>query len=337
MNYSTNKRAASLLRCASLSKAQHHFQQALKIFPQDKPSLMGLGKALEQQGNLAAALSSYEKYLDLVRREDAEALFRTGRIFFAQKKYEKAEQRLERAISFNEKLAPAYYYLARTMEELKRSDTDKIQRNYEQAIQLDPNSRSYQYRLASLFYRKQQLGKALQIYNKLLKIKDQDKRQKAEVFMARGNLFFEVRDWKRALKDYQRTLKIDNGLVKAHVLVGDCYVQLKQFNPAVRSYTRALRFIRGRARAELYAKMGDMYRDKGTLAKATFFYNQALRADKTMIDVYRRLAYTLKDRKQWRSCVSAFNKFLQLAPADNPDRREARIDARGCHNAIFEK
>ncbi|MCK6509054.1 tetratricopeptide repeat protein [Myxococcota bacterium] len=319
------------------AKAQHHFQQALKIFPEDKPSLLGLAKTLEQQGHLTTALQNYEKYLDLVRREDAEALFRTGRIFFSLKKYEEAEQRLERAINFNEKLAPAYYYLARTLEELKRSDHEKIQRNYEQAIQLDPHERSYQYRLASLFYKRQKLPQALQIYNKLLNIKGQSKPQKAEIFMARANLYAEVRDWKRALQDYQRATKMDPQLTKLHALIGDTYVQLKQFAPAIRAYTQSLRFLRGIERAEVYAKMGDMYRDQGTLPRASFYYNQALRSDPKMFDVYRRLAYTLKDQRQWRSCVNAFNKFLQLAPEDNPDRKEARIDARGCHNAIFEK
>ncbi|MEM1007524.1 MAG: tetratricopeptide repeat protein, partial [Myxococcota bacterium] len=310
------------------AKAQYHFQQALNIFPQDKHALLGLAKALEAQKKFNKSIPYYKRYLKQTRNEDPEALFRLGRIHFLQQKYKRAEQRIKRALSFNDKMSSAYFYLYLCAQALKRP-LKKAQLHLERAIRYDPNNRSYQYQMAKMLHKQQKIGPAFMVFSRMLKLK-QSRTQKAEIYFERAQLFFEAQNWQRAIKDYRKALQLDRKMTQVYIKIGTAYFEQRALRKAEHYYRKALPHAKVKAKAKLYARLGNIYRDQNKMSRALVHYRKSVQYDPSMYDIYRRLAYVYKDRKQWTRCVRSFRKFLKKAPKDNIYRKNVLIDLQSC-------
>ncbi len=337
-----------LLQKQEYEKSKQYFLAALKIMPKNLKAIKGLALVHEQLAELQQAAQYYKKYIKL-NTLDGEIYFRLGRVYFALKKYKKSLENLRMAQNLNDKIAALHYYKARIFE-FQKATPRRIQEAYERAIELAPKKRSYLYHFARFLSQRGKLERALAIYTRLLRNRQQTKQQKAEVYFERGKLFLEVKMARQAIRDFKKVYRLDRKAKDIMAYLGDAYASIRRYSQANRWYKKYLRILRRKTKealspqekqkwkliqAKIYGKLGQLHQDRNRASQAIRYYRMALRLNPQAFQYYRNLGYLYKDRKRWSSCIRAFRKFLKKAPPNHMDRREVTYDLRGCQQAQF--
>ena len=121
----------------------------------------------------------------------------------------------------------------------------------------NPNDLNLLRELAIILYHKRDYSKAIKVYKKVIKYKN----DKAEGFAFLGHLFYENEEYLKAIKAFEKSLDIDPDVAFVHFLLGNAYSRAGRIMEAITSYDFAifLDFDIYKAHidfAEKYEKMG---------------------------------------------------------------------------------
>lgn len=94
------------------SQASIYYQQVVDVEPNNKQAWIGLGKALQEQGQMDTALRAYLRAATL-DPTDAEALFHAGRLYLDMGKYQIAVTQFERVLNINKLIPKTHFYMGR--------------------------------------------------------------------------------------------------------------------------------------------------------------------------------------------------------------------------------
>ena len=251
-----------------------------------KDCLYFIGALDENDGNAAAAISTYQKYIsqapsgtykanaqariDALKKDpgavqkivtqaaaaasqEAQAAYDEAVKLQQEKKYDEAIAAYQKAIAVNAN-EPAYYYAMGTAYQAKE-DLDNAIKNYQKSFDLNPQEPAYKQALDGA-----KSAKASPLLDSAYKKQTTD--------MGGGKY-----DYAGAIADYQAALRIYED-ASTHMNLGTAYQANNQLQDALREYTKAIQMDANQADAYYYR--GTIYESQGNKPAARKDYQKYL-------------------------------------------------------------
>ena len=135
-NRARNNLGVAYKRRGFVDDAIEQYQLALDIEPDFTEARSNLASAYYSQGHIEQAVQEFQ----LAARNDgsnAYVMYHLGVLHYHQRKFREAADYFRQAISRDRQMADARFFLGETL--MKLGDEDKAMREYERAIEIDPN------------------------------------------------------------------------------------------------------------------------------------------------------------------------------------------------------
>ncbi|MFA6349666.1 MAG: tetratricopeptide repeat protein [Candidatus Omnitrophota bacterium] len=188
--------------------ANKEYELALKnasiLDPQSLEIYKGLGLLYIRQKKFDSAAATYKKVLEL-SKEDAEAHFYLGSIYFELGDKAKAEQELEKALSLKADYAQALNFLGYFLAGENKS-LDRAEVLVKKAIEMDPNNGAYIDSLGWVYFKQGKAEEALKLLLKSAALIDDP-----EIFGHLGDVYFKLGDKAKARTSWEKSLKANPG------------------------------------------------------------------------------------------------------------------------------
>ena len=110
-----------------------------------------------------------------------------------------------------------------------------------------------------------------------------------EVFQLLGQLYFNVKDYDRAIGSLEKAIAIDPNLLSAYLLIGNAYTAQKKFEPAMVQYQKQI--DRNPQAVAPLMMMATLYEYKNQRDKANDYYRKILDIDKKFSPAANNLAW----------------------------------------------
>lgn len=239
-----------------------------------------LARDLRTEEDVLAEIEDTQK--DIAKRpEDSRLYFKLGGLYLRLKRYDEAQQALEKA----EEISPTEYTIKMKLQDVN------IARMHDEAAQLakvwktKPNDEQ-----AKAAYR--------EVYRKLFNYKLQcfEEREKQfptdlNIAFELGNLYFEAGKLDEAIKRYQRTMHDPKNRVRSLLNLGVAFQKKGQFDLAIKRFTEGIEFqeVWNEAKMELIYHRADCYEQMGKRDEARADFTSIYEKDISFRDVGKRL------------------------------------------------
>lgn len=273
--------------------AINDFKTALSLNPKSKSADLSaytnLGGAYNRIGDFDRALESYTRVL-AIDPKDIEGYLNRARVYIDKADYPKAIADANLAIKINSKYASAYRVRGDAYG--ANGELDKAIKDFDKAIEINPADYEYYSHRAQAYSLKNELGLAIiDLTNAIKQIRIPKDGpgiypEYAKVIANRGAIFFELKDYSKAIEDFTSALLLnpqDEDILvrrswayaqRADVKNGDYDKTISDLNDAIEITPNNSEFyaLRG-LRHEVY---GVFYKHLGAPLKAKPYYRKAL-------------------------------------------------------------
>ena len=317
----------------NLKRAEESFTEATKADPGFAAAFAGLGETLwaEYQSSsdaskIALAGANCEKALAL-NREVAEAQICQGTIDDGTGHAKQAQREFQEALRLDPQSDSALNGLARTWEELEQPD--QAEKVYREAIEARPFYWANYYALANFLMRRAEYPQAAMV------LEDAVAKFPANSFLARrlGVAYFLEGRFDEAAASFESALQ-ERPHAEAYMDLGQVYLHQKKWAPAI----SALESAEGMKphSFEVEADLADAYAWSGQAGKAEGHYREAFELSQALVKVNARdlnalmvAAYCAAALGDRGSALEYLNSALQHAPEDSEvNYYAARVYAR---------
>ena len=265
-----------------IAKATVAFERALRLAPNDVPTMTWLGEAALDQGRPDAAEPLFAKAVSLEPRSTA-AHYGLGRAALGRKDYVGATRHLEQALALDGKASVIHYSLAmayRGLGDQGRAESHLRQRG---TLQMKPDP----------------LIKALdELLNSALTYE-----RNADVAGSRG-------EWPAAAEYLRKAVALAPTRVSAHHKLGTALFYLKDRAGAGREFQEALRLSPGFAAA--HYGLGVLHEEDGAHQQAIGDFSAALASEPVNVDARLGLANSLRRSGQLERSLAEYKRILTL-------------------------
>jgi tetratricopeptide (TPR) repeat protein len=280
-------------------------QQATQLIPADAEAHRALGNARQDQGQLTAAVASYQHALK-IKPDFAEAYDDLGTALRALGLRDEAVASYRRALQINPNFAEAHGNLGNALRELGQLNAAVA--SYRCALASKPELAEAHNNLGNALRELGQLDAAVASYRNALQIKS----NYAEAHANLGNALRELGHLDAAVASYRQALEIRRDYAEAHCNLGHVLIELGQLAEAAASYQRALAFKSDYA--EAYASLGILLRQRGRHDEAEAHCRRALEIDPKSAAALIVLAELHTDRGQFGAAEELFTRAIAIAP-----------------------
>lgn len=191
-----------------------------------------------------------------------------GHKYIKQNQYRKAITELEKAVEYDPMLEEAWRNLG--MAYLNTGQLEKAKEALEKAVSIRPESHIAHSYLGVYYSQKGELQKAIEEFelSKSLKI------NYSYPLIQLGNLYYQTGNYALAIDNYETGLerlgRLDVGILNQ---IGACYIQLRNFDEAIRIYQLAIQ--ENPNYADAYQNIGVAYAQMGDQQKAQQYMQKA--------------------------------------------------------------
>ncbi|MDC0837010.1 tetratricopeptide repeat protein [Limnoraphis robusta] len=324
-----------------LEKAVTCYQQAIAQNPNFAGVYRNLAKVLERLGREGDASICLEKAYTLEpNKATPEDHVRLGNTRLGQGKLDQAYESYQRALELNKQLAPAYYGIGKV--KASGQAWSEAEAAYRQAIELDQKSGVFYQGLAECLAGKQDFDGAIALYGQLLQLNP----NWAAGYYQIGELRNQQWNLSEAEAAYRKALELDKNLAAAYYGLGrvllrqerwadvvpvlrqamaldasgadfelckgfaDALVQTGQLDEAIAFYQKATDLAADNA--EVWQKLGDIWRDKQAFDQAIEAYQKANQLDANLFWSHNGLADVLFKLERWSEAVEAYQKAIAI-------------------------
>ena len=261
-------------------KAIETFNNLIAIDPDREISyeniIVAYNKALREGGaNLlyerarSQTIEAYHNLLAKKKGRDAYTYFKMGYVYNDMKKYEKAIQAYEMALSINPNYVDALYNLGNTYEEL--GESPKALESYKKIISISPRYAKAFLNMGVIYSQQGQYQQAEEAFRKAAELPPPP----ANAYFNLGYIY-EVRgEGAKAIEAYKKTIEIDSKHAEAYYNMGNVYVGLGVFDKALESYEQTLQINPKHLNAMVNASLISF--QLGNYKNAVFYCDQAVR------------------------------------------------------------
>ncbi|KAB8333292.1 tetratricopeptide repeat protein [Scytonema tolypothrichoides VB-61278] len=222
-----------------LDEAESLYKQILQFQPELENQYYpiassNLGSLFEQQGNLDAAVESYQQALR-VKPDYAEAHYNLGNALQKQGKLEAAIEAYQQTLKIKPEISEAHNNLGTVLQ--KQGKLDAAVESYQQAISLKPDYAEAHYNLGNIFLQQGKLDAASKAYQQTLNIKPNN----AHAHHNLGNALKLQGKLDAAVKSYQQAISLNPNYAEVHQNLGNALYEQGNLEAAIESYHQALR------------------------------------------------------------------------------------------------
>jgi tetratricopeptide (TPR) repeat protein len=223
--------------------------------------------------------------------------------------------------------AEANHYLGRALFARSSSSTGEAMRFLKRATELDPNHAEYHLFVAwaaNESNSREALGLARDEVDKAFAL---DKLN-GDVFWQRGVLERKQGAVVDAVKDLRRALQLKPSRIEAHAALAECLEDKNEVDAALAEWQRAVAG-NGRVPAWRY-RYGKLLLERGDAADAVKHLSFAVENTEKVdvrpgwyADLQFQAAEALRKSGRGKDAILRYQRFLEVAPASSPDRRDA--------------
>jgi tetratricopeptide (TPR) repeat protein len=228
---------------------------------------------------------------------------------------EKAESAYSQYLkkSANSDIAEAHYSRAQFYRNYKQN-FDFALKDLNDALKLKPNQITFLFERAELYqYEIKNYEKALDDYQKVLSIDSLN----FDAIEKIGDIYSKEGDFELARKYFEKLVRMETRFPKigaiGHVGIANIYLGNQQFDNAVFEYTQAINLDPNNY--DNYYYRGDVYREKGDYNAALIDFSKAIESDSTDVDFLTQRAYLyfefLNDKKNGLKDIHRITKIQQ--------------------------
>ncbi len=317
----------------NLKRAEQSFTEATRADPEFAAAFAGLGETLwaEYQSSsdaskIALAGANCEKAMAL-NREVAEAQICQGTIDDGTGQAKQAQREFQEALRLDPQSDSALNGLARTFEELE--EPDEAEKVYRQAMEARPFYWANYFALANFLMRRAEYPQAAMV------LEDAVAKFPANSFLARrlGVAYFLEGRFDEAAASFESAIK-ERPHAEAYMDLGQVYLHQAKWAPAITALESAEQLKPHSFEVE--ADLADAYAWSGQSGKAEGHYREALQLSQELVKVNARdlnalmvAAYCAAALGDRGNALEYLNSALQHAPEDSEvNYYAARVYAR---------
>jgi len=343
------QQSASLVQ--QLSSGLHHQTlESPQLQPQEIPQdaakqaqtcfFQGLQHA--KNGNLTAALSSYERAIAL-QPQAYEYWFNTGLTLFHLGNYDSALTAYQRAIAIKPDLHKGWYNQGITLGALSR--LEEAVAAFDQAIAMKPDYQEAWANRGSVLRKLKQYQPAIESYDRALQIQPQD----PETLYHQGMVFAATGHIQAAIKNYGQALQLQPTHEDAWYKLGEALVKLGRSEDALPYYERAMelnpdhyqawcgrsvilynlgQYNEALVSSEMALEINPKYdlgwyqrgiilSSLGRPEEAITSYNRAIEITPQLELAWLQRGISLYQVEQWEAAITSFDRTIAIAPQNH--------------------
>jgi tetratricopeptide (TPR) repeat protein len=313
-------RAVSLRRLGRFDEAEGVFDALVEIDASYPGVAVERGLIHEARGNAELAASEYRKALD-ERSDDPELLIRLGAAEVRIGEFDAGEERLKRAFEALPNSPEVIHYLGRVA--FAKGDIPAALEKLERAAVLEPRNGTYR---AELGRARLAAGDIVGARREVLRALELDD-SLGDAYWVKGRIALRTGAVRDAIDDLEKALRLTPGRHEALSDLGEAFEQLNKTAYAIRAYEQA---VQAAPREGRYAyRLGRLLLEDGKRREAQAALEIAAELGSTksnapvwLADVYRLLGDAYRGAKNPSEARKAYERFLEIAPADSIDRAD---------------
>ena len=278
-------------------------------------------QAYYRRGNAWRADKEYRKSIqDLNESIDLDpkyvpAYFTRGLALEATKDFDEALKDYEKAIELDRKFAPAFNYRGR-VRHLKQ-DYDKAIQDYDTAIKIDPKFTLAYGNRGFAWIGKGEHDKAIEDLTEALRLDSRDAMaaygfhlKRSVVINGRGTAWYARQDFDKAIQDYTEAIKLEPDLASAFYNRGLAWDAKKEDDKAIKDYSDAIKFDPKFLNA--YYRRGLAWDVKKTYDKAIEDYSTAIKIDPKFALAYLRRGTDWSVKKAYDKAIKDLDDTIRI-------------------------
>ncbi len=287
-----------------IRRALSFYLEYLRFKPRDIEILNRVGDIYKKLGNKKAAISYYEKIMNLnkkyFQKNVADKLLNLrlemGDIYFADGDYEKAIYHYKKALVFSdserlaEKLAKAYIKMGDRY--LKSKNYEKALDYYIKGISLKPslgvniekNLGETYIGVGKILYKRGNYNKAIKYLNKA----ERFLKGNFDIYYYRGMSHLKLNDTDKVIKDLEKAVNLKSDLYETMLILAKLHLKKGNIDKAER-YIDDLIFAK-KFLPEVYLLKGDIFLSRGDIENAFKFYIKAEDSGNNSGELYYKIA-----------------------------------------------
>ena len=133
-------------------------------------------------------------------------------------------------------------------------------------------------------------------------------------YLNRGDAYYNLKQYEKAIEDYNKTIELDPENVIAYGRRGDAYGRLKQYESAIMNYANAIDLDPEYAPA--YNNRANILFTTRQYEKAIEDYSKTIELDPENDTVYSNRGLAYSGLEQYEKAAVDYNKAIELAPED---------------------
>lgn len=271
-----------------------------------------LADAYRQSGDFDRAIDEIGKVIEKYPKNE-EYVFILGRIHFDRGNLETAREQFSKAYDLNPRFHDAYYYVGRTA--YADGDHQTALKIFRHVLDYQPDRGDYRYYMARALEDAGRTSQALDEYRKATAVDPGFGIANPGVYIHRGRLLTRLGYPKEGRDDIARALEINPDMVEAQLAMGETNYQNKNYDAAIRNYTKALEQSAEHPRAQYELGMALIFASKQREGARRL--QLAIKHGYEDPEVYRTLGYLYKELGQRRLALESFQEYLKETKGKN--------------------
>jgi tetratricopeptide (TPR) repeat protein len=269
-------------------------------------SHFSLGIINEEKKKIGKAITQYKKAIKLRPNYDF-AYYKLGAIYFQKGDYEKAIPYFEKAVSLRPSNFLYFDYLALAFSQNK--NFDKAIWCYKMALKLNEKDIRTLLNLGFTYSRNRDFKYAVMTYRKALEINPEN----PEIYYYIGLTYAtHGKSLEEALHFFKKALSLAPKHINSRNQAGLIYYILRDYPKAIKEFQACIRYEPGFVAA--YKNLGLVYIDLKKYENAIDYYSKAMTLGENDFESYynRGLAYNYKE--EWTNSIKDLKKAEELSP-----------------------
>ena len=286
------------------------------------------GNDYYSNGDYASSLRDYEKAIEL----DPKAGVYHANVAVALsglKEWDRAFAAVEKIKELDSAMYAqnlAMVYIARGNESRAEGDNESSLKDYQKAVEVDPNTALYHGKVALALASLKEWEGAFAAMEKM-KPDDAYPEGMAALYNARGNDYYASGDNESSLKDFEKAVEFDPNVAVYHANVAAAFAGLKDWDSALAATEKAkdLDATYVNAMAGVYNARGNQYYSTGDYASALRDYEEAVKFNEGSALYHLNLSIALRELGDWERAVSECTKAIALDPTSADSHHELKL------------
>ncbi len=191
---------------------------------------------------------------------------------------------------------------------------DARQQAYLDAIKANPKDATAHFNLGLSYFNQQNYDEAVNEFKKCLQINSNDNDAKELLECSEGISAYLQKNYSMAVDHLQKTVKLNPKNQNANMLLGDSYLQLKQFDnaeTALQNYAQAFPDDK-KVQAKAHEGLGTILLGEKKYLEATKELAKAATSDPKNYSAIKNLGYAYYQLKNYKEAAVAFEKVAQF-------------------------